>query len=260
MKKSILLTTLAGLILASPNLEAKVKRNNISLDTGVTTQVVNKERFSTGLSQSLEADLNFDLTPWLNLRATTDFNFQAHTLKYKKLQEYITNLDTTLEARAKIYASKDLKLFVGMGARHFLDDDKLILNEKTTHATRNNLGPMVGLNLESKYFDAHIQGSLLFAEKKTSYDIDRDERMLRLNLKLIPRYGIFSIPTTFSYYFGEKINTRIDRVNQRYVFKIQPTLDVTDNVGVFLSLKGLVHRGTDDYEIYQATGGMRFKF
>ena len=123
------------------------------------------------------------------------------------------------------------------------------------------LGANIGLGLYHYNIDAVVTGSCLLGERQSSYDFRRGLTMCDLDIRLIPRFWRFSLPSSVQ--VSERVLTEhsgVSYLTKNLVLSTQPGIDVIDNLRLYLNME-INHNlpgSRNRYDEFKIGGGTAF--
>ena len=238
----------------------KIRRNHLGLSAGYSKLNLNGQEHETGYSLGVKGSANYQASKWLNLKADVNLYHTSMGFKTINATELDSNLSISLEGRVKLYSSQNLRALMGLGAGYELKSNDITFDGEKVKQMINAAGPQLSIGIESRYVDFYMTGAVLFGSKTATFDIDRNITMQKASVTIVPRYWRLDLPMTAEFYHWA-INNRIpDRHNFYMTFAMQPGINVTDNLKLYLDFRYNHFDGDDTYHTLQAGLGVQAKW
>jgi hypothetical protein len=245
-KKGILAgLSILGLTAASVDVQAKpvetkktekIYRSNANTSVNYAKTVVNGKDYDEGVSFEAGAEANFDVKPWIKLNSKLSFNYQSLGALEENASETIMDLDLSLEGRIKLFSSKGVSLYAGIGAEYLMHRDFMIHTGSDAHRLMHAAGPRIVAGLDYKYVDVALSFSELFGYRDSSYDRGRTLRHEKAALTVTPRYWRFEMPVTYEFHHWELADYLDDYSHLKHRLNFKPGFDITKYLAGFVNL------------------------
>lgn len=243
------------------NYVPQVYKNKIEFNLNYSEVKINNKIYETGISLDLEGNGQIKINDRFKLNLDSELKYQTLIIKDKDANQKIIKQTNDLEGKVKIYSSDHLNLFLNIGIKSDFEKEKLSYKNLNGHITIYGAGPLLGINLESKFVDAKLTGAILFGERKSSFDINRDIWEQHAKLKIIPRYWIFEMPIELKYKHWEIRKEILDRNEQDIIFNIKPGVkELIPNTTFFINIIYNERKGSDVYSNHEVGGGVKVEW
>ncbi|MEK6809830.1 MAG: hypothetical protein AABY40_04090 [Nanoarchaeota archaeon] len=237
--------------------EDAVARDYFSARTGYGVLKVNDRIMQEGIVYGADTRGHFPINRRLSIVPSTNFWGYSYFMKYDNATGSMYDFQLSLETRVKAYDSKSADFYISLGTEGIISEERIHYKNSEIFYMRSSISPKLTLGVESPHFDITSSFSEHFGSKKTSYEQDRDIRMERVRINLLPRLDKFSLPTGLDIQHWEVTDTERDRHNVSLKSSIEPTLNVYGPLAASLfSAYTHTFSGEDVYDLFEVGMGI----
>ncbi|MFH1637042.1 MAG: hypothetical protein ABIB71_01300 [Candidatus Woesearchaeota archaeon] len=238
--------------------EPKKYGGGISAGLNYSTIFVNDTTYEKGMALTFGADMEFMVEYPLWIKPKIDL--KSHSLGSDELSETRIEADMALEAKIRLYSSKDINIYIGMGGEYMWGSQSVSFSGHHGNLSRHSGGPQLSLGLDTKYFALDMTGALHSGQTEASYDKDHNIFLQHVIIKATPK--VWKIELPLQYEFLSWGMTEQDPVYKDVLHRLSftPAINATENLAIFLDVEAEFCVTQDYYTGLTAGGGLRVKW
>ena len=243
-------------------LEEPVRRNLLSAAVSYTTKNMAGQPYEKGAEAEFGAEIALPISESFSLQQELGFYGQwLSSYEDGGFERSKNELSYRPKLRFTFVNNDDFQIFAAAGLGYRRHHESISFGDLEGYEKHLGLGANIGLGLYHYNIDAVVTGSCLLGERQSSYDFRRGLTMCDLDIRLIPRFWRFSLPSSVQ--VSERVLTEhsgVSGLTKNLVLSTQPGIDVIDNLRLYLNME-INHNlpgSRNRYDEFKIGGGTAF--